>query len=133
MGADYVQTPNMDALAANGTLFKNGYVPDNHCRPSLQTLMTGTLPIDYDNEVEQLMQKELAKIKFKSEGSKKGWKRNFKHHAMKYFNTPSEIIGRKRIYKFSGWQMVGNLIFNMRLTQGNDHGLGWQRTKKKGG
>ena len=34
MGADYVQTPNMDTLAKSGTLFINGYVPDNHCRPS---------------------------------------------------------------------------------------------------
>ena len=50
MGADYVHTPNMDALAASGTLFTNGYVSDNHCRPSLQTLLTGKLPIDYYRE-----------------------------------------------------------------------------------
>ena len=37
MGADFVHTPNMDQLAANGVLFTDGYVSDNHCRPSLQT------------------------------------------------------------------------------------------------
>ena len=50
MGADYVKTPNMDALASSGVLFKNGYVPDNHCRPSLATLVTGVLPVDYNND-----------------------------------------------------------------------------------
>ena len=55
MGADYVKTPNMDQLASSGTLFKNGYVPDNHCRPSLATLVTGMLPIKYNREVEQMI------------------------------------------------------------------------------
>ena len=55
MGADYVKTPNMDQLASNRTLFKNGYVPDNHCRPSLATLVTGILPIKYNKEVEQMI------------------------------------------------------------------------------
>lgn len=45
-GADYIHTPNMDALAKSGTLFTDGYVSDNHCRPSLQTLLTGKLPIE---------------------------------------------------------------------------------------
>ena len=40
MGAGYVQTPNMGELASSGTVFINGYVPDNHCRPSLATLIT---------------------------------------------------------------------------------------------
>ena len=37
MGADYIHTPHMDELAESGVLFTNGYVSDNHCRPSLQT------------------------------------------------------------------------------------------------
>ena len=56
MGADYVHTPNMDALAASGTLFTQGYVSDNHCRPSLQTLLTGTLPIEYYNKAGMLFE-----------------------------------------------------------------------------
>ena len=44
MGADYVHTPNMDSLAMSGVLFTNGYVPENHFYPSLQTLVTGILP-----------------------------------------------------------------------------------------
>ena len=55
MGANYVQTPNMDKLVANGTLFTDGYVPDNHCKPSLATLVTGILPVDYKNKTNELL------------------------------------------------------------------------------
>jgi arylsulfatase A-like enzyme len=78
MGADYVQTPNMDALASSGTLFTQGYVPQNHCRPSLQTLMTGTLPSDYGIEVEQIITDEEIPVSEQAD---------FRHHAMKYFET----------------------------------------------
>ena len=61
MGADYIHTPNMDELAANGVLFTDGYVSDNHCRPSLQTLLTGLLPIDYQKKNFALMDAEIEK------------------------------------------------------------------------
>jgi arylsulfatase A-like enzyme len=93
MGATYVQTPNMDKLAASGTLFTEGYVPQNHCRPSLQTLMTGTLPTDYNQRVEQLIkQKQIpdsAEV-------------DFKHHAMKYFTTLPKILSNYGYKSFQG-------------------------------
>ena len=79
MGADYVYTPNMDSLANSGVLFTNGYVPENHCRPSLQTLMTGTLPIDYAKKSDSIMNLEMQKNEYKilSEAEKEKWKKNF--------------------------------------------------------
>ena len=47
MGSEIVSTPNMDMLAKSGALFTNGYVPDNHCRPALQALITGIDPYNY--------------------------------------------------------------------------------------
>ena len=44
MGNDVVQTPNLDALAAQSTVFTRGYVPSSVCRPSLVTLLTGLYP-----------------------------------------------------------------------------------------
>lgn len=41
MGHEVVKTPNLDRLAAEGTLFPNGYVPTSLCRASLATLLTG--------------------------------------------------------------------------------------------
>ncbi|MEO1031278.1 MAG: sulfatase-like hydrolase/transferase [Bacteroidota bacterium] len=119
MGADYVQTPNMDALAASGTLFTEGYVPQNHCRPSLQTLMTGTLPINYDQSVEQLIQEKQI-----PEDSVVG----FKHHAMRHFETLPRLLAKQGYKSFQGgkwWE------FNYQ-NGGFDEGMtkGWKKEDK---
>ncbi|MEM9828632.1 MAG: sulfatase-like hydrolase/transferase [Planctomycetota bacterium] len=36
-----IQTPNLDRLARQGTLFRRGYVPTALCRPSLMSIVTG--------------------------------------------------------------------------------------------
>jgi arylsulfatase A-like enzyme len=41
MGHEMIQTPNIDALAKDGVLFRRGYVPTPLCRPSLMSLATG--------------------------------------------------------------------------------------------
>lgn len=41
MGHPAIQTPNLDRLAAEGAVFRRGYVPTALCRPSLATLLTG--------------------------------------------------------------------------------------------
>ncbi len=119
MGADYIQTPNMDALAASGTLFTEGYVPQNHCRPSLQTLMTGTLPINHAQDVEALIKEknipDSAKV-------------NFRHHAMKYFETLPRILSKQGYTSFQGgkwWE------FNYQ-NGGFDEGMtkGWEKEDK---
>jgi len=119
MGADYVQTPNMDKLAASGTLFTEGYVPQNHCRPSLQTLMTGTLPIDHGLAVDQLIEEKQI-----SEDSIVG----FKHHAMRFFETLPRILAKQGYKSFQGgkwWE------FNYQ-NGGFDEGMtkGWKEEDK---
>ena len=54
MGSQIVSTPNMDNLAESGALFTNGYVPDNHCRPALQALITGIDPYNYIKQQDSL-------------------------------------------------------------------------------
>lgn len=119
MGADYVQTPNMDKLAASGTLFTEGYVPQNHCRPSLQTLMTGTLPINHEQDVEALIKEKSI-----PEDSIVG----FKHHAMRYFETLPRILSKYGYTSFQGgkwWE------FNYQ-NGGFDEGMtkGWKKGDK---
>lgn len=46
-GSPHVHTPHMDELARNGALFTLGHTTDNHCRPALQTLVTGLHPAQY--------------------------------------------------------------------------------------
>ena len=102
MGADYVYTPNMDSLAASGTLFTDGYVPDNHCRPSLQTLMTGTLPIDYNLKVTELLIQEMSKMLFESLEAQKEFEKEFRFHAMKRFVTLPKLLSEIGYVSFQG-------------------------------
>ncbi|NOX56800.1 MAG: sulfatase [Planctomycetes bacterium] len=44
MGHPVVKTPNIDRLAAEGVLFRRGYVTTSLCRPSLATIITGLYP-----------------------------------------------------------------------------------------
>ena len=123
MGADYVQTPNMDELAGSGTLFDNGYVPDNHCRPSLATLMTGMLPIDYKNKVDAM----IAELGISEDKEK----REFDHHAMKHFMTLPILLKQKGYISFQGgkwWE------FNYQ-NGGFTHGMttGWTTEDRKDG
>ena len=107
MGADYVYTPNMDKLAKSGTVFTQGYVPDNHCRPSLQTLMTSTLPTDHNKQVEEMLTNELAKMKFENDLARKTYEKEYRHHAMKHFRTLPKILSDLGYKSFQGGKMVG--------------------------
>ncbi len=44
MGHEHVRTPNLDALAAKGTVYERGYVTAPLCRPSLASMVTGLYP-----------------------------------------------------------------------------------------
>ena len=121
MGADYVKTPNMDQLASSGTLFKNGYVSDNHCRPSLATLVTGMLPIEYNREVEQMI---LDKAIFDD-----NQKKEFSHNAMKHFLTIPKILKEKGYKSFQGGKWWEFHYEN----GGFDEGMttGWTKEERK--
>lgn len=43
-GNDAIETPNLDALADEGTVFENAYVSQSICGPSRSTVMTGLYP-----------------------------------------------------------------------------------------
>jgi arylsulfatase A-like enzyme len=44
MGNNVVQTPNLDALAARGTVFERAWVSNPVCMPNRSTLVTGRMP-----------------------------------------------------------------------------------------
>jgi hypothetical protein len=50
MGSDVVQAPNIDRLAAEGTVFPLGYPTSSLCKPTLMTLLTGLHPYQW-NEI----------------------------------------------------------------------------------
>lgn len=102
MGADYVHTPHMDSLAASGTLFTQGYVPANHCRPSLQSLMTGTLPIDYDREVNALLDQEKEAHAELTPEEWQAFATELRFHAMQHFKTLPKLLAESGYVSFQG-------------------------------
>jgi uncharacterized sulfatase len=50
MGSPHVYTPNVDRLAASGTVFRNGYATASICVPSLRSLLTGLHPAQFDHQ-----------------------------------------------------------------------------------
>ncbi|MEL7119176.1 MAG: sulfatase-like hydrolase/transferase, partial [Bacteroidota bacterium] len=130
MGADYIHTPNMDELAANGVLFTDGYVSDNHCRPSLQTLLTGILPIDYQKRAFAIMDEQIAAKNIPAD-SAQAFKQDFDRKALAFshFNTLPKILAQKGYASFQGgkwWE------FNYQ-NGGFTHGMtkGWTEAEQK--
>ena len=130
MGADYLHTPNMDTLAANGIVFTDGYVSDNHCRPSLQTLLTGILPIDYQRKNFGFMEEEIAKRQIPAD-SVQAFKEDFDRKALGFsrFNTLPKLLAEKGYASFQGgkwWE------FNYQ-NGGFTHGMtkGWTEEEQK--
>ena len=103
MGADYVHTPHMDSLAANGTVFTDGYVSDNHCRPSLQTLLTGILPIDYQKKNFALMEAAIQEQQIPAD-SIKAFEHQFDIQATGFaqFETLPKLLAQKGYVSFQG-------------------------------
>ncbi|MEO1158380.1 MAG: sulfatase-like hydrolase/transferase, partial [Pseudomonadota bacterium] len=50
LGDENVITPNMDIIGNGGALFELGHSTSNHCRPTLQSLITGLYPVQYETE-----------------------------------------------------------------------------------
>lgn len=94
LGADYMKTPNLDALAASGIVFGNGYTPANHCRPSLRSIATGLLPIQYEalEARNRAAFMESAEYLAMSPEEQRTWSDNYQFHSMKDIQTLPGIL-----------------------------------------
>ena len=123
MGANYVSTPNMDSLANSGILFTNGYVPDNHCRPTLQSLVTGTLPIDYAQKVKKIKLNEMKKKSFAAMSKKD--QELAKYHEQTELEKKAEESGFSLVEldgKFISWYGNGQILKEENYKDGKKDG-----------
>jgi arylsulfatase A-like enzyme len=61
LGSEHALTPNLDRLAQEGSLFRNGFVTSSICAPTLRTLLTGLHPAQWDVRIWQLGQRNIRR------------------------------------------------------------------------
>ncbi len=61
LGDDNVITPNMDVIGDGGAVFEVGHATANHCRPTLQSLITGLYPVQYEQRAGALADAKMAR------------------------------------------------------------------------
>jgi uncharacterized sulfatase len=61
MGAEYAKTPNLDTLAASGTVFRNGFSTSSICGPALRSLLTGLHPYQWDARMDLRRERGIAR------------------------------------------------------------------------
>tara|TARA_B100001250_G_C19794530_1_gene788150 strand:- start:272 stop:1660 length:1389 start_codon:yes stop_codon:yes gene_type:complete len=132
MGSKYVKTPNMDSLAKNGTVFTNGYVPDNHCRPALKSLITGLLPTEYKRIEQKIKSDKMMEDSFlmMSETEKMEWVNNFEYHSLQYFETLPKLLQSKGYNSFQSGKWWEYHYEYGGFTDGMTKG--WKREKVNG-
>lgn len=61
LGDENVITPNMDILGNGGAVFEVGHATANFCRPTLQSLITGLYPVQYETRMKAIAAETLAR------------------------------------------------------------------------
>lgn len=59
LGDENVMTPNLDLLGNHGTVFELGHATSNYCRPTLQSLISGLYPLQYEAQMSAIADQKL--------------------------------------------------------------------------
>lgn len=60
LGDENVITPNMDIIGNGGAVFEVGHATSNFCRPTLQSLITGLYPVQYETRMNAIADEAMA-------------------------------------------------------------------------
>lgn len=126
-GSEHVRTPNLDLMASEGAVFHMGHVTDNHCRPSLQTLVTGLYPLQYSVRADSLLARyrrtDAAYVQASATGRIR-LETRFRDHAMQHFTTLPELLADAGYASFQGGKWWEYSYVNGGFTEGMTEG--WQ-------
>ena len=126
-GSEHVRTPNLDLMASEGAVFHMGHVTANHCRPSLQTLVTGLYPLQYSVRADSLLARYRRTDAAYAQASATGRIRletRFRDHAMQHFTTLPTLLAGAGYASFQGGKWWEYSYVNGGFTEGMTEG--WQ-------
>ncbi|MBW2273690.1 MAG: sulfatase-like hydrolase/transferase [Deltaproteobacteria bacterium] len=104
MGAEHARTPNLDVLAASGTVFRNGFSTSSLCGPALRSLLTGLQPYQWDARMDLRRERGIAR--------KRGY------YMLDYVTLPG-LLQERGYRSFQG----GKLVEQTYQAAGFTHGL----------
>ena len=98
LGDENVITPNMDILGNGGAVFELGHATSNHCRPTLQSLITGLHPVTYEQKIRDIGAQRLEEYKNIEERTPRERnliRQQFETSAIELFDTLPRLLADK--------------------------------------
>lgn len=99
LGDENVLTPNMDIIGNGGTVFEIGHTTSNHCRPTLQSLITGLYPSQYERRMETIteetLESEVVPEDVLTDRDRTLFRRQIETSAISEFATLPRILSKK--------------------------------------
>jgi len=96
LGDENVITPNMDIIGNGGAVFEVGHSTSNHCRPTLQSLITGLYPVQYETHANAIATAEMQSSPLPegvdTELEKNILRRQYETSAIEQFSTLPRIL-----------------------------------------
>ncbi|MEM1106711.1 MAG: sulfatase-like hydrolase/transferase [Pseudomonadota bacterium] len=91
LGDENVMTPNMDILGNGGAVFEVGHATSNFCRPTLQSLITGLYPVQYETAMGEIADAAMAAADLPAEAEtpreRQALRQQFETAAIEAFET----------------------------------------------
>ena len=134
-GSEHVHTPHMDRLAQNGAVFLLGHVTDNHCRPSLQTLVTGLYPLQYQALVDRYhteATRDSEEYKRASPPERRDFDVLFRAQVMRRFETLPALLAKRGYVSFQGGKWWESSFENGGFTEGMSNAWSLDQRGKPG-
>ena len=134
-GDENVITPNMDLIAAQGSVFGLAHTTSNYCRPSLQTFITGLYPVQYEQRVLDLQEARLATdADFQAAGAQEQQWRRMELNAglMSEFETLPRMLSDLGYASFQGGKWWEQSYETAGFTHGMTTSWTWDRMADPG-
>ena len=124
-GSAHVHTPHLDRLASEGALFTLGHTTDNHCRPALQTLVTGLYPAQYAALADSVRRQDAAASpEYAALASPERERWDYIHQAqvMREFTTLPRLLAEAGYVSFQAGKWWEQSFANGGFTEGMSEG-----------
>ena len=96
LGDDNVITPNMDLLGEGGAVFEVGHATSNFCRPTLQSLITGLYPVQYEQRMGEIADAAMAEADARGDAEtdheRRMLRQQFETSAISQFETLPRLL-----------------------------------------